>query len=121
MGREDPPGSAVETVFDALADADCREILATLEEPHTARDVADRCDLPQTSTYRKLETLSEANLVEERTAIRRDGHHASTYVRDFTGVFVAFDGDEFDVDVLEDDESPDERLARLWTQVSNEL
>lgn len=120
MAGDGHAARCVDAVFGALADEECREILATLDEPLTAPEVEDRCDLPQTNTYRKLERLSEANLVEERTALRADGHHATSYVRDFEGLFVAYDGEEFAVNVVEA-ESPDERLARFWAQISEEL
>ncbi|WP_254274185.1 winged helix-turn-helix domain-containing protein [Haloarcula marina] len=111
-----------QAVFEALADPDCREILATVAEPLPAKAVAQQCDLPQTSTYRKLEQLSEAGLVAEQTDVRPDGHHRTTYVRDCNGVFVALDGDDaFDVEVVSAQQSPDERLARLWARVSEEL
>lgn len=111
-----------QAVFEALADPDCRDILATLDEPRSAKRVAEACEIPMTSTYRKLERLSEAALVAEETDVRPDGHHATAYVRDCTGVFVALDGDDaFDVDLLRDRETPDERLARLWSRVSEEL
>jgi DNA-binding transcriptional ArsR family regulator len=114
--------SDVQTVFDALSDPDCREIAAELDDPATAKEVADRCDLPQTSTYRKLERLSDAGLVEERTAVREDGHHATTYIRDFSGVFVAYDGEEsYEVDVMTEETTPDERLAHFWSRISEEL
>ena len=111
-----------QAVFDALADPDCRAILATLDEPRPAKQVAQECDMAQTSTYRKLERLSEADLVAEETEVRSDGHLATRYVRDFSGVFVTLtDEDRFDVDVLQDQETPDERLASLWTQISEEV
>lgn len=111
-----------QAVFEALADPDCRDILATVEEPLPAKAIADACDLPQTSTYRKLQQLSEAGLVAEETDVRPDGHHTTTYVRDSTGVFVAFEGDErFDLAVLSERNSADERLALLWSRVSEEL
>lgn len=111
-----------QTVFEALADPECRDILATIDEPASAKSVADLCDLPQTSTYRKLQQLSEAGLVAEETEVRPDGHHATTYVRDCTGVFVTLeDGAAFDVEVLDTETSADERLALLWSRVSEEL
>lgn len=117
---DESQAAGVQSVFDALADAECREILDALDEPRTAPDVADACDLPQTNAYRKLERLSVADLVTEGTTLRRDGHHATTYVRDFSGVVVDYDGAGFDVTVVEN-ESPDERLARFWAQISEEL
>jgi DNA-binding transcriptional ArsR family regulator len=116
---DDPDEQAV---FDALADPDCRAILEHLDEPLTAQEVASACDLPQTSTYRKLEQLSDAALVDEQTRIRTDGHHTTVYVRDCTGVFVALEGEaSFETDILRQPERADERLARFWTYLSEEL
>ncbi|WP_324661957.1 helix-turn-helix domain-containing protein [Haloarcula sediminis] len=111
-----------QALFEALADPDCRDILAAVDEPLPARAVAEACDLPQTSTYRKLQQLSEAGLVAEETELRPDGHHTTTYVRDTTGVFVPLTGeDAFDVECLRPRKSADERLALLWSRVSEEL
>ena len=120
MAHDD--ASETQALFDALADPDCRDILRALDEPLPAKQVAAVCDLPQTSTYRKLEQLSEAELVAEKTEVRADGHHATAYVRDCGGVFVGVDGDgSFDVDVLPAEERPSDRLALLWSRVSEEL
>lgn len=114
--------SSRQALFDALADPDCRAIVATLDEPMTAGQVAEQCNLSQTSSYRKLETLSDADMVEERTDVRADGHHTTQFVRDFDGVVVAYDGDDgFDVDFVNEAETPDERIARFWSQISEEL
>ena len=109
-----------QTVFEALADPDCRDILTTVEEPLPAKAVAEACDLPQTSTYRKLQQLSEAGLIAEETAVSPDGHHATTYVRDCTGVFVMLE-DAIDVAVVPEQKSASERLALLWSRISEEL
>jgi DNA-binding transcriptional ArsR family regulator len=74
--------SAVQQFLDALNDAGCRAILdATCEEALTATEISDTCDLPLSSTYRKLKILTEAGLLEERTRIRQSGKHASEYIR----------------------------------------
>ncbi|MFC7028133.1 helix-turn-helix domain-containing protein [Halomicroarcula sp. GCM10025324] len=120
MSREEQPDQ--QPIFDSLADRDCRRILATLDEPLPAKAVANACELPQTTTYRKLQQLCEAGLVDDRTELRSDGHHTTTYVRDCAGIFVTIEGDEqFDVDLFADRESPSERLARLWTRIGEEL
>jgi DNA-binding transcriptional ArsR family regulator len=114
--------SSRQALFESLADPDCRSIVAALDEPMTAREVAEQCDLSQTSSYRKLERLSDADMVEQRTDVRSDGHHTTQFVRDFSGVVVAYDeDDQFDVDVVSEGETPDERLARFWSQISEEL
>ncbi|MEF8819179.1 MAG: helix-turn-helix domain-containing protein [Haloferacaceae archaeon] len=128
---DDDAGERRQAALAALADPDCRRVAATLDDPLPAKEVAERCDLPRTTTYRKLELLSDGGLVDERVSVRPDGHHATTYVRDFAGVLVAVDGEgSFRVEVRETDEaasedgadeSPDERLARYWTEVSEEL
>jgi DNA-binding transcriptional ArsR family regulator len=111
----------VQAVCEALADPDCREILAALDEPLTAKAVVERCDLPRTSTYRKLEALSDAGLVEERTDLRVDGHHATTYVRDVSGVVLDYDDETWDVTVVDDADSAGDRLARYWSRIREEL
>lgn len=87
-GKNDNNSSDVQRLFDALADPECRTILKTLDEPKTAQELMKHCDLSQTSTYRKLDLLSKAGLVEERTTIREDGHHEIQYCRAFEGIMM---------------------------------
>lgn len=62
--------------------------MAALDDPRTAREVADACELPLSTVYRKLGHLADTPLVEERTRIRQGGHHASQYRRTFSEVTV---------------------------------
>jgi len=72
----------VQAVLRALQDDDCREVLeATDEESLSASELADVCDLPLSTTYRKLDALTDAGLLAERTRLCADGKHASEYVR----------------------------------------
>jgi response regulator of citrate/malate metabolism len=81
---------AVQSVLDALDDADCRAILdATSEDALSANEVSDTCDLPLSTTYRKLELLTEAGLLEERTRLSTTGKHSSEYVRAVEDVVVS--------------------------------
>lgn len=74
--------SEIQDVLDALDDADCRAILdATGEEALSASEISETCDMPLSTTYRKLEILTDADLLEERTRIRRSGKHPSEYAR----------------------------------------
>lgn len=85
----------VQTVLDALEDEDCRAILdATREDALSTNELSERCDLPLSTCYRKLDLLTEAGLLEERTRIRRSGKHVSEYVRlvDEVTVCLASDG-----------------------------
>jgi len=124
MVRDLAPGDrapALQVVLDALDDAGCRAIVRILEEPLSAKEVSDRCDIPLTTTYRKLEMLCSASLVQEQTEIRSDGHHTMRYQTDFEVLRVALnDHREFDVSVTRPVQSADERLERLWSEVRRE-
>ena len=72
----------VQAILYALQDDDCRAVLdATGEESLSASELADACDLPLSTTYRKLDTLTETGLLAERTRLCPDGKHTSEYVR----------------------------------------
>ena len=92
-------GTDKEAVLGALADPGCRCILRAIESAAlTASECSESCELPLSTTYRKLERLAEAGLLEEQLRLRRDGKHASQYRRRFDGVRVAVDEDG-DIDV----------------------
>ncbi len=95
----DEPDVDSETVLTALEDADCRTLLeATADEALTAQELADRCTVPRSTTYRKVELLSEAGLLEERIRIRTDGKHATEYRRAFEDVTISL-GDSGGIEV----------------------
>ncbi|OVE83303.1 winged helix-turn-helix domain-containing protein [Natronolimnobius baerhuensis] len=105
----------------ALDDPDCLEIIRTLEEPMTASELVDQCEIPQSTLYRKLELLTEATLLEESTEIRRDGHHASKYTVAFEDITLSLDENrELAVEIDRPARTADERLAELWSEVRKE-
>ena len=116
---DEPPSPGA--VSAALDDPDCRRIIEALEEPRTAAEIRDSCEIPQSTLYRKLELLTEATLLEEMTEIRRDGHHASKYAVAFEEI--TFSLDEGHVLTVAVDRPPlaaDERLAALWSEIRKE-
>ncbi|WP_435099396.1 ArsR/SmtB family transcription factor [Halorubrum sp. N11] len=124
--RESEPPS-VDDVLDALADDDARRIVSALSEPKTASDVSEECDIPLSTTYRKLELLTEASLLSESTDIRRDGQHTTRYSVSFETVTVSIDGAkseendrEFAIEFTRPDRTRDERLADLWSELREE-
>jgi hypothetical protein len=73
------------------------------------------------TTYRKLDLLTEASLLEEGTEIRPGGQHASRYAVVFEEVVIALaERREFEVDIARRPRTADERLANLWTEVRKE-
>jgi DNA-binding transcriptional ArsR family regulator len=118
-GEEEPPD--LTAVLSALDDEDCRAILLVADEPRSTQELAERADVPQSTTYRKVDKLREAGLVEERTEIRADGKHTSTYRTDFDAVRVVLDGFErFDIEIERPERTPDTQLADLWREVRKE-
>lgn len=75
-----------------LDDAECREVLrATGEEPLSAKEIADACDIPSSTVYRKVERLVDAGLLHEGIRIRGSGKHASEYTRCVERVALSID------------------------------
>ena len=111
----------LQSVLDALDDADARTIIRGLEDPMTASEISERCDIPLSTTYRKLDLLTDASLLTEGTAIRADGHHATTYEVSFEAVRVLLtEGREFEVEIEGGEQGPDERLADISSKVRRE-
>jgi predicted transcriptional regulator len=111
----------LQAVLDALDDPDCRAIIQSLETPKTAAEVSEDCDIPTSTTYRKLDLLSDASLLAEGTEVRPDGHHATRYEVDFEEVVVELTEDRnLEASVVRPARSADERLASLWGEVRKE-
>lgn len=86
---------SIQRIFEVLDDADCRAILdATSEDVLTATEVSERCDLPRSTTYRKLELLTDAGFLDELTRMRNAGRHPSEYACRVADVVLTFDRPE---------------------------
>ncbi|WP_135853583.1 winged helix-turn-helix domain-containing protein [Halorussus salinus] len=119
LGDGDTP--ELQPVLDALDDPDCRRIVRQLDEPMTASEISSRCDIPTSTTYRKLERLTDASILSEATAIRTDGHHTSEYTLAFEEVSVFLDDErQFEVSITRPTHSAEEQLAGLWAEVRKE-
>lgn len=119
LGQDAAP--ELQDVLDALEDPDCRRIVRQLEGPRTARELSEECDMALSTTYRKLERLSSASLLDERTKIRPGGHHTTQYALDFEAVHIALDETrEFEIDISRPATAPEEQLAQLWSAVRQE-
>jgi len=115
---DDSEEPALQEVLDALDDPDCRAILDALDEPMTTKEIADRCGIALSSTYRKVERLADASMLDERVEVRADGHHTTTYAVDIEAVLIALNETrEFELTIERPSRTADERLARLWSEV----
>jgi predicted transcriptional regulator len=109
----------IQTVFAALTSDDCRRVLRSLDRPMTAQEIADACDLPRSTTYRKLDDMVDAGLLERRQA----GREAATYTLAFDEVVVSVVDDgsrDLDVAVSRQSGSASEQLSNMWEAVRAE-
>ena len=84
--------STIQSYFEALEDADCRDILdTTTHESLSASQISERLDLPLSTTYRKLELLTEPGLLDESVRIRKSGKHTSEFTRGIGEVTVSIE------------------------------
>ncbi|PSQ00453.1 transcriptional regulator [Halobacteriales archaeon QS_4_70_19] len=116
---ESPP--PLDNVLTALDDEDCRAIIRAIDEPLSAGEVSEQCDIPSSTAYRKLDLLTEAELLRKATEIRPDGHHTTLYDIDFERVVIALEEDRnLTVGIDRPTRSADEQLAAMWEEVRRE-
>ena len=53
--------------------------LAEADDALTVNELSERCDIPLSTVYRKIDALEEAALVESHSVLRHDGKHTSSY------------------------------------------
>lgn len=112
----------LQELLGALEDPDCRTIVRRLDEPMTASELSDECDIPLSTIYRKLDTMSDATLLDELTEVRSDGHHTTRYDVAFDEIRILLEEDRsLDIELSRPAQTADERLADMWSEVSKEL
>lgn len=84
----------VRSIVHVLNDEDCRAILeATSSVSLSANEVSERCDLPLSTTYRKLETLTEVGLIAEGIRLSSSGNHTNVFSKEIEEVSVSLTPD----------------------------
>lgn len=74
--------AAIQTVLEVLADAESRNILeVTAKHSLTASQISERCELALSTTYRKLDELTDTGLLAKRTRFPISGEHTNEYTR----------------------------------------
>lgn len=115
-------GPDLYAVLSALTDEDCRAILEAVESPMSAQEISERCDIPLSTTYRKVNMLAEADLVEERIDVQRGSKHTKRYVPDFERVKIARDeAGSLKIDLDRPVEDADQQLGRAWGEIRQEI
>lgn len=108
-----------ETEILALLDDEyARAILGeTSAQPMSATELSDRCDASRSTIYRRIDRLTDCDLLEERMRYDPDGHHRSVYASCLEEVRVTFDDAEpvLEIERTETaDEDVADRFTRMW-------
>ena len=83
------------TIFDIVADVRVRQILvATNQTPRSAQDLAAICDGSLSSIYRRIDVLTNYNLLASETKIDPDGHHYNVYIMSLDTISIYIEGNQ---------------------------
>jgi DNA-binding transcriptional ArsR family regulator len=81
-----------DALLGALDDSDCRAILeAASQEALSASELSETCDLPLSTTYRKVDRLTDVGLLDEQLRLRRSGKHTGEYTLAIEQLHLAID------------------------------
>ena len=109
--------SELPTVVGLLDDEYARSILTeTSEKPMSATELAEECNVSLSTISRKVDRLEAANLVDEQTRPRSDGHHDTVYVAQLDRFEVRLRDGELEFEVQRTRRDMTEELARLWSK-----
>jgi predicted transcriptional regulator len=113
---EDSPPREILTL---LGDEHVQTILSvTSEQPMSASELSDMCNVSSVTIYRRLEQLVEHDLVSAQDEIAADGNHFKKYEATVEHIGVRLDQGEFQVNVgsrMQDDAS--DRFKRMWDDI----
>lgn len=92
-----------EAFVQAISDDDCQKILQSIrEEAKTVSTLSEECGIPLSTTYRKVNCLKQASLIEEQNRIRRSHKPENVYSQSFEGAVITIGDDgNFEVAFLE--------------------
>ncbi|MFB6255626.1 MAG: helix-turn-helix domain-containing protein [Haloplanus sp.] len=105
------------TLVDLLDDEHVRTILAaTSAAPLSAAELSDRCGVSTSAVYRRVDRLVDADLLNERTRPRSDGHHEAVYLATLERFELRVADGELDWTVERTETDVADELTRLWGQ-----
>lgn len=100
--------SRAEAFVQALADEDCRQLLRSVDsEAKTVSTLSNECGIPLSTTYRKVNCLEEASLVEAKNRIGRNSKPETVYEQSFDGAVITT-GDDGGFDIAFGDDDPED-------------
>jgi len=108
---------ATTAIFRLLADDYSRQILLAADrKPRTAKDLSDICDASLATIYRRVSTLQDHGLLEERSSVGSDGSHRSQFETTLEEIHVTMSDGELSLSLETCDELAD-NFTSLWTNI----
>jgi predicted ArsR family transcriptional regulator len=96
------------------------EILRATNEPKSAQELSDELEIPIATSYRRIEELTEADLLElSGREFSDEGRRTKVYRRNVESLEVAFGDRGIDVSV-DDRAEVDNSLADVWRDLKAE-
>ena len=99
---------SIEEILDTIGDQHARRVLAAISrEPQSAKELAEECDMSLPTVYRRIEMLTEYELVKDRTLVADDGNHYKVYESNFESTVISLEDDEYKVRIYREEKLPD--------------
>ncbi len=96
------------------------EILDATHEPKSAQELSEELGIPIATSYRRIEELTDANLLElTGREFSNEGRRTKVYRRDIEGVAISFSTDGIDINV-EDRPEVENSLVDVWRDLKEE-
>lgn len=94
--------SELSAVLGALEDSDCRQLVqATVDDALSATELSEECDLPLSTTYRKVEKLTDAGLLAEQIRVCSSGKHTNEYTCTVDSIHLSVESEGIDAKISE--------------------
>ncbi|SEH67053.1 Helix-turn-helix domain-containing protein [Halopenitus malekzadehii] len=107
--------SEIEDLLEVLDDEFARGILIeTSIQPMSAKDLAEACDASLPTIYRRIDRLSEQDLLAERKKFRDEGRHYSVYEATLSRLTIELTDGEFSADVVTEPDDAADRFTDMW-------
>ncbi len=122
MSRDaDADGGDSPELFDLLIEPTTREILVAVDdEPLSAKDLAERCDVSGPTMYRRVNAMEEFDLVRSGTEIDPNGNHYTVYESNVDQIEVEIDPSDGEVSVDLTYRYSTDQFIHLWEGLRNQ-
>lgn len=119
-GGKMKPTDSPETFLETLANPRSRAIIAAVAQDRcSVSEISEYCDLPLSTSYRKVDTLVENGILEDTLRINSSGRHEQEYTLSEESVSAVFRVDDaVDVRVSYDaSDASEDRMLRMTAPV----